>query len=401
MRLQLAETPLFLSENSLLVGHNTVSKEEFHRKERVLETCFEGAGTPAIYLGNSSMLSAFSMGRTTALVIDVGAMGTRISPIVDGYELKRSSIFTQRGGNVIDALLKEDIQSRIGGTVRPWYESSKYSGTKVPVTQSFRDFHVGEVVQDVKQWMCFVPHVPIVRPPEVVDPVVISRLREEELQRRGLQFPPPYELPDGTLVYSGDTICTAPERVFFPSAGSADLPFSPQGIVSTAAVGTQARKRTRDLLDSAFPATALEGSSSSDGASGSSAAAADCGAMGQETLMQRLGNRVEMESLSDLVYACVAHADPDVRKELLANIQIVGGGSLIQGLSNRVSYELGAIVPSHMKAKLVTSLPVERHHAAWIGGSILGICGSFQQLWLTRQEYDELGATRAVLRFDR
>ena len=49
--------------------------------------------------------------------------------------------------------------------------------------------------------------------------------------------------------------------------------------------------------------------------------------------------------------------------------------------------------------KLVTSLPVERQHAAWIGGSILGICGSFQQLWLTRAEYEELGAHRAAQRF--
>ena len=43
---------------------------------------------------------------------------------------------------------------------------------------------------------------------------------------------------------------------------------------------------------------------------------------------------------------------------------------------------------------------MERHHAAWVGASILGICGSFQQLWLTKQEYDELGAERAALRFD-
>jgi actin-like protein 6A len=50
--------------------------------------------------------------------------------------------------------------------------------------------------------------------------------------------------------------------------------------------------------------------------------------------------------------------------------------------------------------KLVTATAVERQHAAWIGGSILSICGSFQQLWLTRQEYDEMGAARAALRFD-
>lgn len=49
---------------------------------------------------------------------------------------------------------------------------------------------------------------------------------------------------------------------------------------------------------------------------------------------------------------------------------------------------------------MVGALPLERQHAAWVGGSILGICGSFQQLWLTRGEYEEQGAHRAAQRFD-
>lgn len=48
----------------------------------------------------------------------------------------------------------------------------------------------------------------------------------------------------------------------------------------------------------------------------------------------------------------------------------------------------------------MNALPIERHHAAWVGGSILGICGSFQQLWVSKSEYEELGAHRAALRFD-
>jgi actin-related protein len=36
-------------------------------------------------------------------------------------------------------------------------------------------------------------------------------------------------------------------------------------------------------------------------------------------------------------------------------------------------------------------LPIERHNAAWIGGSILSICGSFQQMWISKAEYEEQG----------
>jgi actin-related protein len=34
----------------------------------------------------------------------------------------------------------------------------------------------------------------------------------------------------------------------------------------------------------------------------------------------------------------------------------------------------------------------ERHHAPWIGGSILASLGSFQQLWVSKREYEEQGA---------
>ena len=41
---------------------------------------------------------------------------------------------------------------------------------------------------------------------------------------------------------------------------------------------------------------------------------------------------------------------------------------------------------------MVTPLPLERHYASWIGGSILSICGSFQQLWISKAEYSEYGS---------
>lgn len=43
-------------------------------------------------------------------------------------------------------------------------------------------------------------------------------------------------------------------------------------------------------------------------------------------------------------------------------------------------------------------LPMEQAHAAWIGGSILSICGTFQQMWLSREQYTELGAAALLKR---
>ncbi|KAI4491242.1 hypothetical protein M0802_010338 [Mischocyttarus mexicanus] len=45
-----------------------------------------------------------------------------------------------------------------------------------------------------------------------------------------------------------------------------------------------------------------------------------------------------------------------------------------------------------MRLKIISAnSPSERRFGAWIGGSILSSLGSFQQMWLSRQEYEESG----------
>ncbi len=42
-----------------------------------------------------------------------------------------------------------------------------------------------------------------------------------------------------------------------------------------------------------------------------------------------------------------------------------------------------------MKIKIVA--PPERKYSVWIGGSILASLSTFQQMWISKQEYDESG----------
>ena len=93
-----------------------------------------------------------------------------------------------------------------------------------------------------------------------------------------------------------------------------------------------------------------------------------------------------------------AVTDADIRKELCANIVLVGGSSLLPNMEQRLSYEIAGIITG--KCKIVASkFSVERSHAAFIGGSILTSLGSFQQLWLSRKEYEDYGASLAIQRF--
>jgi actin-like protein 6A len=73
--------------------------------------------------------------------------------------------------------------------------------------------------------------------------------------------------------------------------------------------------------------------------------------------------------------------DTDLRKELASNIVVTGGASLFPTLDQRLSIELGEVLPSTCKYKVIASKnSVENRFSAWIGGSILSSLGSFQQV---------------------
>ncbi|KAF9417290.1 hypothetical protein HW555_005604 [Spodoptera exigua] len=62
------------------------------------------------------------------------------------------------------------------------------------------------------------------------------------------------------------------------------------------------------------------------------------------------------------------------------------------GLAGALAKDLAARAPSSHRLKTTAAPnPTERRFAAWIGGSILASIGSFQQMWISSQEYDEGG----------
>jgi len=73
------------SQHPLLVAEPAYSTTT--QRERMAELLFESFRAPAMYLARSPVLSAFSMGRSSAVVVDIGACGTRVTPVHDGYIL--------------------------------------------------------------------------------------------------------------------------------------------------------------------------------------------------------------------------------------------------------------------------------------------------------------------------
>jgi len=91
----------------------------------------------------------------------------------------------------------------------------------------------------------------------------------------------------------------------------------------------------------------------------------------------------------ELVYNAIAAVDVDIRKDLYNNIILEGGSSLFAGIQDRLTKEITALAPSTMRIKVIA--PPERKYSAWIGGSILASLSTFQQMWISKEEYDSFG----------
>lgn len=98
--------------------------------------------------------------------------------------------------------------------------------------------------------------------------------------------------------------------------------------------------------------------------------------------------------LHELIKQSIERVDAENRRELLVNIMVVGGNSLIPNLIERIQRELLNIeIGTTARVKIFTAATVnERHHSSWVGGSIVASMPTFDNMLMTKAEYDEHGA---------
>ncbi|KAM9116116.1 actin-like protein 8 isoform 2-T2 [Pangshura tecta] len=108
-----------------------------------------------------------------------------------------------------------------------------------------------------------------------------------------------------------------------------------------------------------------------------------------EALFQPSFLGMESCGIHESTFNSVMKCDIDIRKDLYANTVLSGGSTMYGGIADRMQKEIAALAPSTMKIKIIA--PVERKFSVWIGGSILASLSTFQQMWISKQEYDEAG----------
>jgi len=311
LRVDPKEHPILLAEPPFNIKAN---------REKITEIMFEKLEIPALFLAKNPVLSAFSTGKSSALVVDSGAGVTSVTPVHDGYALQKSLYKSSLAGNILTNEYLKIIEQK-DKLIRPHYmiESKKElrpGQFEVSLkdlshtTESYRLYKIKEIVQDIKETVCRVSDSPIDDQSSLLIPSIS------------------YELPDGNVVDVGTERYKIPELLFNP-----------------------------------------------------------------EPLNKRKEFDEEFLPLHQMIYNSVAKCDADIRRELFSSIVLTGGSTLFPLFPERLHKEIIEKAPPQMyKVKIVaTSTPAERKYSVWIGGSILASLGTFQQMWMSKQEYEEHG----------
>ncbi|KAL8271315.1 hypothetical protein Esti_004754 [Eimeria stiedai] len=350
-------------EHPLLVVEPTLASPSL--REALAAAVFEDLQVPAAFFASAAATAAFAMGRSSALVVELGSAGGSVAAVCDGYTLRRSTQRLPIGGNFLDRQIElvllqqlqqqqqQQQQQQADRLLLPLCTASRRRlhgrlSSSSCCSSSLLQHSTAEVVRQVREACC------VVRSYGDAGMSLASQQQQNKATRGGggdtpeeSAAPSTYELPDGTQLDCSGIRHAVGELLFQPQAALEAL---------QAIQPAPLRQDPGELLQ---------------GFVGLPSAVADC------------------------VYA----SDVDVRRDLLSAVILTGGLSLTPGLAERFSDELHseAFGPcsnnSGLKVRVVCpSSHTERRSAAWLGGSILASLGTFQEMWISKQEYEEQGA---------
>ncbi|KAM6980805.1 actin-1-like [Aplochiton taeniatus] len=150
-------------------------------REKTAQVLFEAFDTPAMYIGYQPMLSLYSYGQFTGLVVDSGSVCTSVSPVYNGFCLPHATLQTDLAGQNVTDYLRDLLKDSGCGSVAQH--------------ESF--------VQEIKERRCY-----------------ISQSTKTEDGSQGLD----YKLPDGTIVNLSNEHLNCPEILFCPTTPQTSKP---------------------------------------------------------------------------------------------------------------------------------------------------------------------------------
>ncbi|XP_032327014.1 actin, cytoplasmic 1-like isoform X1 [Camelus ferus] len=108
-----------------------------------------------------------------------------------------------------------------------------------------------------------------------------------------------------------------------------------------------------------------------------------------EALFQPAFLGLEACGIHEITFNSIMKCGINIRKDFFSNIVLSGGTTMYPGFTDRMQKEINALAPSTVKVKIIA--PPERQYSVWMGGSILASLPTSQQMWISKDEYDESG----------
>lgn len=93
--------------------------DKAHRM-KMAEILFEKCNIPLVFLVKSAILTAYSQGKSTCLVLDAGENSTQAVSVHEGYVLLKSIVKEKFGGATMTNAIKSHLEKK-GVSVRPHY----------------------------------------------------------------------------------------------------------------------------------------------------------------------------------------------------------------------------------------------------------------------------------------
>jgi len=327
-------------EHPILLTESTLTYKDKKSREKQIQAMFETFNTPKYYVCPSPVLSLYASGRTTGIVLDSGYGLTATAPIYEGYVLPHAVNEIKIGGQQITEYLNKLLNDN---------------------GYSFNTTADKEFVRDIKEKLCFT--------------AIDFKEEIKESQRENL-ITRSYELPDYNQITVNEERFKCLEVMFNPNILEMD------------------EYKTCDGIDK-------------------------------------------------MVYDSIMKCDEEIHEELFGNIILNGGNMTFKGMDDRLSKELNKLIIKQKKKKekrmrvnvvrnmdeikLVDGYLAESHkyiypeigdmiynkfndpssnrsmtrngdnyriirkYNAWIGGAILSSLSTFEEMWITKDLYDENG----------
>jgi actin len=102
---------------------------------------------------------------------------------------------------------------------------------------------------------------------------------------------------------------------------------------------------------------------------------------------------LDLKPIQQMIYDSIQEVDVNLRNSFLSNIVLGGGNTMITNFPERLKNELNKIYKfPEDKNSIKINAQNERLYSAWIGASVVCSISNFQQMWISKNDYEEEGA---------